>query len=72
MLPPSADTYLTLSERANIANRAQVDLFISFHENSATNKSATGYEDYTSGTTAPAKVAARKAFQQCSCSISTE
>ncbi len=58
----SADTYLTLSERANIANRAKVDLFISIHENSATNKTATGYEDYTSGTTAAAMVAARKAF----------
>lgn len=62
ILTRSTDTYLTLSERANIANRAKVDLFISMHENSAANKSATGYEDYTSGTTATATVAARNAF----------
>ena len=62
ILTRSTDTYITLSERANIANRAKVDLFISMHENSSTNKTATGYEDYTSGTTAAATVAAQKAF----------
>ena len=62
ILTRATDTYLTLSDRANIANRAKVDLFLSFHENSAVNKSATGYEDYISGTAAKATVAARKAF----------
>lgn len=62
ILTRSTDTYLMLSERANIANRAGVDLFLSFHENSATNQSATGYEDYISGNAASTTIAARRVF----------
>ena len=62
ILTRSTDTYLTLSERANIANRAKVDLFVSMHENSAANKSATGYEDYISTNAQVTTTVARRAF----------
>ncbi|QGH74214.1 endolysin [Bacillus phage vB_Bpu_PumA1] len=40
----SSDTYPSLSERVEIANRNKTDLFVSVHVNSATNKTANGYE----------------------------
>ena len=40
------DTYLTLSERANLANAWGADVFISLHDNSAVNKTATGFETF--------------------------
>jgi N-acetylmuramoyl-L-alanine amidase len=43
------DKYLTLQERADIANKNHADLFISIHTNSAKSKSAYGAETYTLG-----------------------
>ncbi|MCF6466331.1 N-acetylmuramoyl-L-alanine amidase [Clostridium sp. Cult2] len=43
----SNDKYLSLTERANISNRNNVDIFVSFHINSATNVNARGFEIWT-------------------------
>lgn len=40
------DTYLTLTQRANLANAWGADLFMSLHDNSAVNKTATGFETF--------------------------
>ncbi|MER2089497.1 MAG: N-acetylmuramoyl-L-alanine amidase [Sporosarcina sp.] len=40
------DTYLTLTQRANLANAWGADVFISLHDNSAVNNSATGFETF--------------------------
>jgi N-acetylmuramoyl-L-alanine amidase len=40
------DTYLSLAERAAVSNAANVDEFVSFHRNSATNPEANGFENY--------------------------
>lgn len=44
-----SDTFIELSKRADIANKADADLFISIHTNSATNKSAYGAETFLLG-----------------------
>lgn len=41
------DTFLELHERANKANQAKTDVFVSIHCNSATNTSARGVETYS-------------------------
>lgn len=46
ILTRSTDKYLTLSERAKIANNHKADIFVSLHDNSAVNKSATGFETF--------------------------
>ncbi|MEQ9188411.1 MAG: N-acetylmuramoyl-L-alanine amidase [Cryomorphaceae bacterium] len=40
------DTFVTLKDRTNIANKAQADVFISVHCNSAANKDAHGTETF--------------------------
>lgn len=40
------DTYLTLKQRADLANAWGADVFISMHDNSAVNKTATGFETF--------------------------
>ena len=45
----STDTYVTLNDRADIANKAGADLFISIHINAATNKSANGFSIHCLG-----------------------
>lgn len=44
------DTFVELSERSNIANKNQADLFISIHVNHSSNKEAHGSETYVMGT----------------------
>ena len=46
ILTRSTDTYLTLSQRAQIANRNKADIFVSLHNNSATGTTATGFETF--------------------------
>lgn len=64
ILTRNSDVYLTLTQRAQIANKANADLFVSAHENSVGNKSATGYEDFTSNDCQPVTTKARKAFHE--------
>lgn len=45
----STDKYVELAERGKIANRANADLFISIHVNSATNTSARGTSSHVMG-----------------------
>jgi len=40
------DTYLSLIQRAQLANDWGADIFLSLHDNSAVNKTATGFETY--------------------------
>lgn len=40
------DTYLSLTQRAQLANAWGADVFMSLHDNSAVNKTATGFETY--------------------------
>lgn len=40
------DTYLTLKQRADLANAWGADIFISLHDNSAVNQTATGFETF--------------------------
>lgn len=42
----SVDKFITLKERANIANRAKADFFISIHSNSARSARLNGFEVY--------------------------
>jgi len=42
----STDVFIPLSERANISNRNNADLFVSIHRNAFTNTTANGYETW--------------------------
>jgi len=46
VLTRSTDIFLELTERANIANKANVDIFVSIHCNSADNAQANGIETF--------------------------
>jgi N-acetylmuramoyl-L-alanine amidase len=46
ILTRTSDDYLPLDERANFANQAQVDLFVSVHANYSSSASARGVETY--------------------------
>ncbi len=46
VLTRSIDMFLGLTERANIANRANTDIFVSIHCNSAENSQANGIETF--------------------------
>lgn len=43
----TTDTFVELSERANMANKANVDIFVSFHANAAGNANAQGLETFS-------------------------
>ncbi len=47
----NTDKYITLQERANIANQNHADLFVSIHTNAAKSTSAYGTETFTLGLT---------------------
>lgn len=54
----TSDVFVDLTTRANMANKANADIFVSFHINSAENNRATGLEIWTSiGQTAGDKLA---------------
>lgn len=57
----SKDVYIPLMQRANIANRAKADLFISIHTNASKSRQAHGCETFTlgAGSNAEAKAAAK-------------
>lgn len=57
----STDVYIPLMQRANIANKAKADLFISVHTNASKNRNARGCETFTlgAGSNAEAKAAAK-------------
>ena len=48
------DAYVPLEERAQIANNAQADLFVSVHANNSDSPSARGVETYYTNVSAPA------------------
>lgn len=43
------DTYVSLSNRANMSNKSDIDLFVSIHQNASENKNANGIETYYMG-----------------------
>lgn len=58
LLTRNTDVFVGLSERANIANQAKADIFVSVHINSATDPSAKGFESHMyNGTSDPKTIA---------------
>jgi N-acetylmuramoyl-L-alanine amidase len=58
LLTRDQDVFVELSRRAEIANQAGADIFVSIHCNSATNSSANGIETYHHPTSANGKALA--------------
>ncbi|MDR0461989.1 MAG: N-acetylmuramoyl-L-alanine amidase [Christensenellaceae bacterium] len=54
----STDVFIPLAERANISNRANSDLFVSFHRNSNANPQANGVENWIYTSASPKALAA--------------
>ncbi|MDR1917899.1 MAG: N-acetylmuramoyl-L-alanine amidase [Christensenellaceae bacterium] len=46
----TGDDYISLGERANIANNSNADMFVSFHRNSAVSPDANGFENFVAPT----------------------
>jgi len=57
MMTRESDHFVSLSERCNMANDAECDIFVSLHANSAINTDAHGVETFTSGTEESRKLA---------------
>lgn len=64
VLTRADDRFITLGERARIANTSEADLFISIHANGAFNSTATGTETYFLSYEASDKKAARIAADE--------
>ena len=60
----AGDNYLSLEKRAEIANIAQADLFISIHANYSTDATARGVETYYSNTYSSARARTSEAYEQ--------
>ena len=63
MYTRNKDVFLSLSERANLANRAKADVFCSFHSNSF-NSSSQGFETYRYPGTTGQTIALQKAIHE--------
>jgi len=63
MYTRNKDVFLSLSERANLANRANADVFCSFHINSF-NSSSQGFETYRYPGTTGQTIALQKAIHE--------
>ena len=46
MLTRSSDIFISLTQRANMANRARADYFLSLHNNASVSRAATGFETF--------------------------
>jgi N-acetylmuramoyl-L-alanine amidase len=57
-----ADVFISLDERARMANRAGADLFVSFHSNGFSDSSVNGYEDYVFTRSLPRTAQIRDVF----------
>ncbi len=72
MLTRSADTYLPLDQRADFANQAQADLFVSVHANYSSSATARGVETYyTNSFSAPGSKEAEKHEDGTSAKLTT-
>lgn len=60
----TTDVFIDLTPRANMANNAKADIFVSLHVNSATNINATGLEIWTTKGQTKADILATKIGEQ--------
>jgi len=64
VLTRSDDRFLTLEDRADIANRNHADLFVSIHADSARNRAARGFTVYIARSPSQESVAAAQAVER--------